>query len=253
MPDITNWLLVFIRVSALLAVFPIFSAQHVPAQIRLALGALVSFLVSPALPPTDISHIHFLGLLGLIAVEAGAGVLTGFVSRMVFFALEFAGGIIALEMGLNLAASFNPFERDRSEAMGLMVYYLGAMLLLTLNLHHAMLLGFQRTYEFLPIGGAHLSAGLFHEVVARTSQVFLVGLLMAAPVIAVSFLVTLVFSVLSRAVPQMNVFSESFAFKTLGGLAVFGLSLNLMAQHIVNYLRRLPEDMLRVAQLLGAG
>ena len=51
----------------------------------------------------------------------------------------------------------------------------------------------------------------------------------------------------------MNVFIESFSFRVLAGLAVFGLSLNLMAQHVVNYLRRLPEDVLRVAQLLGAG
>jgi flagellar biosynthesis protein FliR len=48
----------------------------------------------------------------------------------------------------------------------------------------------------------------------------------------------------------MNVFAESFAVRPLVGLSVFGLTLDLMAQHIMNYLRRLPEDMLRVAQAL---
>jgi flagellar biosynthetic protein FliR len=89
------------------------------------------------------------------------------------------------------------------------------------------------------------------DVMSRTSQVFVLGLLMAAPVMAVSFLVNLVFSVLGRAVPQMNVFGESLAFRILGGMAVFGLMLNLVGQHAVNYLRQLPEDFLRVAQLLG--
>jgi flagellar biosynthetic protein FliR len=69
---------------------------------------------------------------------------------------------------------------------------------------------------------------------------------------AVSFIVTLVFSVLGRAVPQMNVFFESFTVRTLAGLSVFGLTLQLMSEHISNYLRRLPEDMLNVAQMLGA-
>jgi flagellar biosynthetic protein FliR len=69
---------------------------------------------------------------------------------------------------------------------------------------------------------------------------------------AVSFIISLVFSVLGRAVPQMNVFSESFSVRPLVGLSVFGLTLDLMSEHIVNYLRRLPEDMLQVAQLLGA-
>ena len=84
-------------------------------------------------------------------------------------------------------------------------------------------------------------------------QLFLIGLLIAAPVIAVSFLVNVVFSILGRAVPQINIFIESFAFRILTGLAVFGLTLQLMSQHIVNYLRRLPEDLMRVAQLLGGG
>jgi flagellar biosynthetic protein FliR len=69
---------------------------------------------------------------------------------------------------------------------------------------------------------------------------------------AVSFVVSLVFSVLGRAVPQMNVFHESFTIRTLAGLGVFGMTLQLVADHIGNYLRRLPEDMLSLAQMLGA-
>jgi flagellar biosynthesis protein FliR len=105
----------------------------------------------------------------------------------------------------------------------------------------------------LPVGGAHLSAALCTDLVGRVGQLFVIGLLIAAPVVAVSFLVNVVFSILGRAVPQINIFIESFAFRILTGLAVFGLTLHLMSQHIVNYLRRLPEDLMRVAQMLGAG
>ena len=81
---------------------------------------------------------------------------------------------------------------------------------------------------------------------------FVIALQLAAPVMAVSFIVSLVFSVLGRAVPQMNVFHESFTIRTLAGLSVFGVTLQLMAAHIDNYLRRLPEDVFSVAQLLSA-
>ena len=121
-----------------------------------------------------------------------------------------------------------------------------------MDLHHWFIVGFQRTYVFVPIGGAHLSAAVLMDIIARTGGIFVIAVQLAAPMIAVSFFITLVFSVLGRAVPQMNVFSESFAFRTFAGLTVFGLTLNLMAQHITNYLNRLPEDVLRVAQLLGA-
>jgi flagellar biosynthetic protein FliR len=251
--DPTKWLLVFLRLSALLAVFPLFSMPNVPVRLRVALGGLLAFLIVPVLPALGAPPSGIVGWIGLMAAEVGIGLLLGFVCRLLFYTLEFAGSIVATETGLNMAASFNPFSTTRSDVPGLVLFNLGAMLFLTLNLHHWLLLALQRSYTLLPIGGAHWREGLFTDIVGRTGQLFLLGLLMSAPVIAVSFLINLVFSVLGRAVPPMNIFIESLAFRLLAGLAVFGLTLNLMAEHIVKYLRRLPEDFLRVAQLLGSG
>ena len=101
------------------------------------------------------------------------------------------------------------------------------------------------------IGGGHLREALLLEILTRSSQIFSIALQMSAPMIAISFVVTLLFSILGRAVPQMNVFTESFSVRTLIGLAVFGLTLNLMAQHLLSFLRHMPEDLMRVARLLG--
>jgi flagellar biosynthesis protein FliR len=189
----------------------------------------------------------------LMAMEVGIGLLFGFASRMIFFAIDIAGAIIGSEIGLQLPPSLNPVSGTQSMAPGMILYYLAAMLWLSLDLHHWLLVGFERTYSFLPVGGAHMSQALALDIIGRTSQIFLIALQLAAPIMAVSFIVSLVFSVLGRAVPQMNVFHESFAIRTLAGLSVFGLTLQLMSQHIINYLRQLPEDVLRVSQLLGAG
>ena len=162
---------------------------------------------------------------------------------MIFFALDIAGTIISTEIGLQLPTSLNPMSGAQMNSAGSLLYYLAAMLWLNLDLHHWMLVGLQRTYSFLPVGGAHLSAGLLPDVISRTSQIFLIALQLSAPIMAVSFIISLVFSVLGRAVPQMNVFQESFVFRILIGLSVFGLTMNLMSQHIINFLRRLPEDM----------
>ena len=251
MNELTNWLMVFLRVSAMLTVFPVFSTANFPVQLRLALGALVAALVSPTLPPTPAQAHDIWGMVGLMAMEVGVGLLFGFASRMIFFALDMAGAIISQEIGLSLPPSMNPMDGAQMTAPGTILYYLAAMLWLSLDMHHWMLVGFQKTYAFLPIGGAHLSEAFVVDIVGRTSQTFGIALQLAAPVMAVSFIVSLVFSVLGRAVPQMNVFHESFAIRTLAGLSVFGITLQLMSQHIINYLHRLPEDVLNVAQLLG--
>ena len=248
-----NWLLVLVRVSALLAVFPLFTGPNFPFRLRAALAALMAFLIAPQLPPIALGHTTIGGLAYLLAMETGIGLILGFAGRMIFMIVDAAGNIVGTELGLNLAAVLNPFSATQSQAPAMILFYLTAMIFLSLDMHHGMLIAMGETYRAVPIGGAHLGAGLFKDIVARTSSLFLIALQMAAPLIAISFVITLVFAVLGRAVPAMNVFSESFAFRSLAGLTVFGLTLQLMAQHIANYLRRLPEDLVRVSQLLGTG
>lgn len=250
--ELTIWFLVFTRIGAMLAVLPLFSSQTVPIQLRIALGALVAFLVTPMLPHVPgVDAPSIWSLARLMFVEASIGLLMGFVCRFVFYALEIAGGFVAMEMGLTMPAEFNQVTGNAMFVPALIFYWLAVMLLLTLNLHHWMIVGFERSYALVPMGAAQLSEALLVNLVSKSAGVFVIALQISAPVMAVSFLVTLVFAVLSRAVPQMNVFAESMPVRTLLGLMTFGLTCTFMAQHVANYLRRLPEDMLSVARLAG--
>jgi flagellar biosynthetic protein FliR len=250
MIELTNWLMVFLRASAMLSIFPIFSARNFPVQLRLGLGALLAGMVAATLPPDAVQATDFWGLAGIMAMEVGLGLLIGFAGRMVFFALEIAGNIISSEIGLSAPPGLNPLNDAPMTSAASILYYLAAMLFLSMDMHHWMLISFEKTYIYLPIGSCHFSQALVTDIVSRTAGIFVVALQMAAPLLAVSFIISLIFAVLGRAVPQMNVFSESFAVRPLVGLSVFGLTLDLMAQHIMNYLRQLPEDMLRVAQAM---
>ncbi|HWC60496.1 MAG TPA: flagellar biosynthetic protein FliR [Verrucomicrobiae bacterium] len=248
--DYYNWLLVFLRISAFLLVLPFFSATNFPVTMRVALGALAAMLLAPNLPPFPLANLSTFSLFGVMIQELAIGLLLGFIARMIFYAVDLAGNIIATEMGLQMAQIMDPQTQAGSQIPATMLFYLASIVMLTLDLHHWMLVGFERTYDVLPMGTAHLSTALFEMVVKHTGQIFVIALQISAPIIAVSFVVTVVFAVLSRAVPQMNVFTESFSFRIVGGLIVFGFTMNLTAQHVVNYLNRLPDDLLRVAQLI---
>jgi len=244
-------MLVFLRLGAFLLVLPFFSMMNFPVTLRVALSALGALLIAPVLPPFPMDKLDFLSLFGVMIQEIGVGLLLGFVACMIFYAVQLAGNFISTELGLNMAAILDPMSQQSSQLTGTALLFLATLIMLTLNLHHWILLGFQETYSVLPMGGAHLNDALFETVVSWTSRIFMIALQISAPVIAVSFVVTLIFSVLSRAVPEMNVFSEMFGFRIVGGLIVFGFTLQLSAQYVVNYLNRLPEDLLSVAQMLG--
>jgi flagellar biosynthetic protein FliR len=95
---------------------------------------------------------------------------------MIFFALEIAGGIISTEMGLSMPPGINPLNDAPMTTTASILYYLAAMLFLSLDMHHWMLIGFQKTYAYLPIGGAHLSQALVTDMVARTGGIFVIAL-----------------------------------------------------------------------------
>jgi flagellar biosynthetic protein FliR len=249
--DFYNWMMVFLRVGTFLMVLPFFSVVNFPVMMRIALSALTALLLAPILPPFALNQLDFIHVVGVMIQEITIGLLLGFISRMVFYAVDFAGNVIARDMGLNMASVLDPASSQSEPAMASILFFLASIVMLTLDLHHWVLVGFERTYSVLPIGGAHLSSALFETVVAQTGNIFVVGLQIAAPIIAVSFVIMLVFTVLGRAVPQMSVFSESFGIRIVGGLIVFGFTLELTAQHVINYLNRLPDDLLAVAQMLG--
>lgn len=250
--DIANWLFVFLRVSAVVMVFPVFSAKHIPARLRVALGALAAILIAPALPPLKLEGLALWPVVGFMIREVINGLVIGFVARMVFHCLDIAGQLIATELGLNMAADVNPFSGVRTEVPGLILFYLGAMLFLNLDMHHHLLLALQHGYQVLPIGAGALGGRVLDDVTLQTSRLFVVAVQIAAPIMAVSFVVMLVFSLLGRAVPQISSFFESFAFRVMAGLFVFGFSMNLMAQHLSNFLHQLPDDVMRITQLLAA-
>jgi len=249
--NLYNWLLVFLRVGAFLLVLPFFSTVNFPHVMRVALSALMAMLIAPLLPPFALGRLDFFTLLGVVFQEISVGLLLGFAARMIFYAVDLAGNIVATEMGLNLASIMNPMDQQNTQAPGMILFMLASVVMLTLDLHHWILMGFERTYAVLPMGGAHLNGALFEAIVSQTNRIFMIALQISAPMIAVSFVVTMIFAVLSRAVPQMNVFAESFGFRVAAGLVVFGFTLQLTAIHVMNYLRRLPDDLLVLAQMIG--
>lgn len=249
--EFTTWILIFFRVGAMLAVVPMFSADYFPKQIRIATGALVALLVAPILPPVSLSNITLWSVVGLVAEEITAGLVLGFICRITFFSVELAGSIIANDIGLSMASTLNPLINSPMPSTSTALYWMSVVVMLSLDLHHIFIAGFLRSYDFLPMGGMHMSEALLHNFVSRTGSIFVCGLQIAAPIMAVTFVLTLVFALLGRVVPQMHVFAESMPVKLIGGMIVFGLTCSLMGEHVVNQLHRVPEDMLRFSVLMG--
>lgn len=243
--DIFVWMMAFVRTGGLLALIPVFSGR-VPPQLRVALAAFLGWTVAatlraPVAVPQDLSTLIF-----SLAHELIIGLLMGMGARMVFFALEMAGQLVSTEIGLSMSTQIDPISQNSPTTIGLMMYYLGAMLFLISGAHHYVLAAFLRSFELSPPGNLSLNPGVGEVFVRETGNIFLVATQITAPIMATNFVVTLTFAILGKAAPSMNVFSESFAARILVGMTLMGLSLGVTAQLVLSELRKAPELMLRL-------
>ena len=217
---VTAVLLCSLRLSALLLLTPILQALGLPARIRVLLIVLLSIsLVSgmqlaPASIPTDIPS-----LLGAGASEVVIGALMSFGVFVAFAALSFAGNALDLQIGFSIANIFDPITRSQSPLIAALFGMTAVVLFFTLDAHHLLLRGVAYSLERIPLGTAVVLPT--PTTLAREfGRVFTLGLMLAAPVLFCLFLVELCLAVLSRNLPQLNIFFLSVPIKIVIGLSI---------------------------------
>lgn len=240
------WMMVFVRAGGLISLMPVFSGQNIPVPVRIAIASALSFIITGFGPAVAAFPPDVLSLIFVAARELLIGLILGAVARLIFYAVEFAGQIMSTEMGLMMSSQMDPVSNTNSTPVGIAVFNLGVVLFLASGSHHAVIVAFMRSFAIAPIGQLAFTHEVAELFVSNTGKIFLLGVQMAAPLMAVNFVVTCTFSILGKAAPSMNVFSESFSVRILAGVAIFGVAFGLTAQLVLSSIRQSPELMLHL-------
>ena len=227
---ITPLLWPFLRALALFSSLPLLGTRVVPARVRVALAALVALAAQaslPAIPPVALdSWLAF----QLVVQQLLIGISLGFAVRLVFAAIELAGEIVGLQMGLNFAGFFDPVTASQTTATSRFFGAIVGWLFIVINGHLLIIAALVNSFNAFPVSGepfAFLRQALPHEWGA---MIFSTGLWIALPMVAMLTFVNLVLGVISRVAAQINVFAIGFPI-TLGvGLLGILLTLPLMQQ-----------------------
>jgi flagellar biosynthetic protein FliR len=236
---------ILMRTGAFFVGLPFLTGQMVPMQIRASFAVFITILLLPFVPvEIDYAFVsHFLGMILTGANEILIGLLMALTVRMVFYALEVAGHITSMEIGLVRNESLNPFGIPGSMISSLL-FYLAMILLFTSGLHYLVLSAFSESFQLMPIGRPLFRIHGIDDFLSETSNIFIVGMLIAAPFIALSLTINLVLAVLGKAAPKINVFMTSFAVRILAGVMLFTSSILLIRAYILKYLSDAPGNML---------
>ncbi len=227
--QINAWLISFIwpltRILGLIMVAPVFAHSSVPRRVRIGLGVFIALIIAPTLPPMpDVGLGSWQGLLILIQ-QLLIGMAIGFIMRVVFAAVEAAGEIVGLQMGLGFATFFDPQSAGQTLVISQFFNLLATLLFMAVNAHLLLLRVLTESFRSLPISPQPLAAAGFYTVSGYGSTVFSVGLQLALPLIAILLMTNLALGILTRSAPQLNIFAIGFPI-TLGvGLIALDVTL----------------------------
>jgi flagellar biosynthetic protein FliR len=214
-----------VRVLALISVAPLLSHRAVPLRIKLALGLGITAVLVPTIATPPITDALTGAGLALLVQNLLVGLMLGFAVRLVFAALELAGELIGLQMGLSFAGFFNPASGMTQNAVGSFMSLLALLMFIAIDGHLMLLHALAESFRLFPLAGGGALPLDLAEIVRLGSGMFAIALSIALPFLAVMLLTNIVLGVLARVAPQLNVFAIGFPLTIFVGLATLMLLL----------------------------
>jgi flagellar biosynthesis protein FliR len=248
--DVFVFSLIFIRMSGLCVVAPMYGGEQIPRRVRILFAFGVTFLLYPiltshaiAMPQTVIEYAV------LIFKELGVGMLIGFSASALFFGFQVGAQIIAIDMGLQMANMIDPMSDVSITAIGTVMNGLLMTVFLVCDGHHFVLKALIDSFHTIPLTKVVYSAQVFQQSIDLFNIVLVTAFKIAAPSMVALLAVSLVFAFVARLVPQMNVFILALPVKIAIGLLILIVVFPLMISLFYSVMEQVFSMIYRVMAL----
>ena len=226
--EVIFFALVLSRVAGIFSAIPVFGGRAIPLHIKVVTVMMITLVCFPTLSitapaiPTDVFTLAL-----LVMREVMVGITLGFVTRIIFSAVEFSGQIIGMQMGFTISSIIDPSQGTQTQIMSVMQTLLATLLFLSMNIHHLFIRTIVDSFRIIPLGKWHLNAEILAFLIRGTSDIFVLGIRLAAPVMVALLLTSVTLGIMARAFPQMNIFMVSMPLNIGIGFIVLGLTLTI--------------------------
>jgi flagellar biosynthetic protein FliR len=227
------FILMCFRVGGLVVPSPIFGRTNVPVIARLGLVASIGFLFYTVFPQTvDITHTTLIGFALACALELLLGMALAFVTNVFFSLTAFtAGQLIDMQIGFGIVNVYDIQNNTQVPMMGNILNLMMLLVFFSVDGPHRLIELVYLTVEGMPIGTLMLSAETGWVALELFARAFLLGVMMALPILASGLTLEIAFGVMMRAVPQIHMFVVGIPMKMLIGMFVFMFTLPVFGNY----------------------
>ena len=214
-----------IRLSAFIIAAPLFSAVFLMVRVRVLIAFVISIIVFSTQPQAIDTKI-LTSAYGIIIIvkEIAIGATAGLILSIMFSAVSLAGEKIATSAGLSYAAQVDPVSGVQTPVVSQMLYLFLIMIFLTFDGHLLALRILIESYQIIPIGQLPEPSALVDGGMAASGSMFLNATIIMLPVVIIILLINVSIGIITRAAPQLNLFSFGFPMTMLGAFIVLYLS-----------------------------
>ena len=237
--QVQKLVLILLRITAFIVICPGFSFKGLPNIFKVTLAAGITLMVYTVLPEMTVVGGMF-ELLILAIKETVFGLAIGYVTNLVFSAVEIAGNLIDFQVGFSMGSVFDPNIGISASNYGRLYYWLSIMVFFLLDMHHVVINTLIKSFEYVPLNALSYNVASAEAVLKIFSRVFELGVNLAAPMIIVVLMADVVLGIISKTVPQINVLMLGMPLKAMASFVVAMISLSWLMTTLGEILYLIP-------------
>lgn len=245
-------LLIFVRMSAMILLNPLFSKRHVPTQVKIGLVLLLSLLLSTVTDGSSVAHDTDLEILWAMIREVFVGYVCGFIFQIYYYMLFFAGDLMDMQFGMSMAKVFDPSTNIQMSVSSNLLSLLLALYIFATDSHLLMIKIFATSFQIIPLGAATWPSNISAFILDLFMNVFVLALKLALPFIAAEFTVDASMGILMKIIPQIHVFVINIQAKLLLGILLLLVFAHPISGFIDHYMAEMFINMEKALYQLAA-
>ncbi|RJP22000.1 MAG: flagellar type III secretion system protein FliR [Candidatus Abyssobacteria bacterium SURF_5] len=228
-----GFLLIFMRVGAMLFASPVFGGTAVPTQVRIFLSLILALVLLPIVAiPYDLLPLDVVPLGWLAINEVLVGLVLGVSLTFLFAAIQYAGQIVDFQMGFSIVSLIDPMQDVQIPIMGLFHFLIATLIFLAMDAHHWVIRALTDSFSVIPLSTAGFSGLVLGGIVKAFGDLFVIAMRIAAPTIAVLMLYNAALGIIAKTVPQINLLIVGFPVRIALGMIVVALSLSFFQPYL---------------------